>query len=123
MRCTDFIYKGANEEELELDIDELPANVLYNLNVFVSSKSSKALAKSVTGSNHHPSTNTTSSKPKKNRPMKKEEQEAKIRDLKNQLGLLSNTGYADAESAGNSSNVAENEESSGDEDSEESEED
>lgn len=115
--------KGANEEELELDIDELPSHVLFNLHNFVNSKSNKPVARAITTNHSHHSTNTTSSKPKKNRPMKKEEQEAKIRDLKNQLGRLSNTGYADADSAGNSSNVAENDESSGDDDSEESEED
>ena len=66
---------------------------------------------------------STSSKPKKNRPMKKEEQEAKIRDLKNQLGRLSGTTGYEADSPGEDSNAAEHDESSGDDDSEESEED
>ncbi|KAI9839566.1 MAG: hypothetical protein M1819_002192 [Sarea resinae] len=87
--------KGVDDEELELDIDELSNEVLYKLLGFVrryapggpdddQSGSVRPTIESVPKGN--------SSKPKKNKPMSKYEQEARISELQGRLKGFQNAG-------------------------------
>ena len=94
--------KGIQDDELELDIDELSDEVLHKLYQFVQKYApggrgdheeeskparSKATAEGRSGS---------SEKPKKNKPMGKSEQEARIRELQGKLKSYQNAGSDDS---------------------------
>ncbi|MCJ1438791.1 hypothetical protein MMC27_008181 [Xylographa pallens] len=113
--------KGVQEDEIELDIDELSNEVLYQLLHFVrkhaphpeDSPEPRQIAAPVAAA---------PSRPKKNKPMSKVEQEAKIDEIRNKL-----SGFQNAPSDESPEPYTQNqpaEDTSGDEDdSEESEED
>ncbi|KAJ5179803.1 hypothetical protein N7492_003013 [Penicillium capsulatum] len=79
--------KGAQETEIELDIDELPNNVLVLLLKFV-----RANVPSLMDDEETAPTNVAAPKPKKNKPMSKFEQEAQINMLENNLSRFQGGG-------------------------------
>ncbi|KAJ5720771.1 uncharacterized protein N7483_008705 [Penicillium malachiteum] len=105
--------KGTQEAEIELDIDELPNDVLVLLLNFVRKNTNQYAEDEETS----PANTYAAPKPKKNKPMSSAEQEAQINTLQSNLSRF--------ESGGASLPSVENNESSedeSDEDSEESEE-
>ncbi|KAL4919973.1 Bromodomain-containing protein [Aspergillus aurantiobrunneus] len=82
--------KGTQETEIELDIDELPNDVLWMLLKFVKKNAPHVVddedASSPTASNAAPP------KPKKNKPMSKYEQEAQINMLESNLSRFQGGG-------------------------------
>ncbi|KAN0070055.1 hypothetical protein V8E54_011636 [Elaphomyces granulatus] len=110
--------KSTQETEIELDIDELPNKVLVTLLEFVKKNAPHVLEDHETMPT--PVSATVPSKPKKNKPMSKYEQEAQINMLE---GSLSRFQGATARSPDPMPSVEANVESSDEEDdSEESEE-
>ncbi|WEW60844.1 transcription initiation at TATA-containing promoter protein [Emydomyces testavorans] len=107
--------KGTDQTEVELDIDELPNNVLLLLLNFVKKHAPQSLEFDEPAPEPLPT--AVPSKPKKNKPMNAHEQEAQIGRL---TGTLSKFRGGDHPSDPIHSEAAP--ESSGDEDSEESEE-
>ena len=132
-----ILCKGSQEEEIELDIDELSDEVLYKLLTFVKRHAPRAEDKAAP----NPTVAPASSRPKKNKPMGKAEQEAQIKELRGKLnglqeavgGAVSSPGDCKYSSANiemqcliqlsASQAVANEDDTSGDDDSEESEED
>ncbi|KAK1138591.1 transcription initiation at TATA-containing promoter protein [Aspergillus melleus] len=86
--------KGTQETEIELDIDELPNDVLLMLLKFVKKNAphvmeeEEAPAPATTNANHH----AAPPKPKKNKPMSKYEQEAQINMLESNLSRFQGGG-------------------------------
>jgi bromodomain-containing factor 1 len=80
--------KNTHETEIELDIDELPNHVLLKLLTFVKRYGEHAPpeAEPPQQPSYAPSVSAPG-KPKKNKPMSKQEQEQQIRDLKGKLGV------------------------------------
>lgn len=85
------MQKGVQEDEIELDIDELSNDVLFKLLNFVrkyaplptdSPESRQSLAPA----------SATVPRPKKNKPMSKVEQEAKIQEIRGKLSGFENPG-------------------------------
>lgn len=72
--------KGANDDELELDIDELSNEVLYKLLQFVKKYAPREEDATVQRRQSYAPTQTA--KPKKNKPMGAREQETRIEQLK-----------------------------------------
>ncbi|MCJ1312331.1 hypothetical protein MMC25_006005 [Agyrium rufum] len=116
--------KGVQEDEIELDIDELSNEVLYKLLGFVrkyaprpeDAEPVQVKSRSNTGMG---GSGSTTQHGKKNKPMSKNEQEAKIRELQGKL-----SGFAGQQTQSPEPEGIPSEETSGDEDdSEESEED
>lgn len=110
--------KGLQETEIELDIDELPNDVLIMLLKFV-----KKHAPQVVEDEDHsaPVSATVQAKPKKNKPMSKYEQEAQINMLQGSLSRFEGGKGTRSPEAINS--VEDGDSSDGsDDDSEESEE-
>ncbi|KAI9873374.1 MAG: hypothetical protein M1830_000480 [Pleopsidium flavum] len=113
--------KGVQEDEIELDIDELSNDVLYKLLGFVRKYAPRAddspprpIASSAPSSGPN--------RPKKNKPMSKHEQEARISEIRGRLSGFQNLGSDDSPEPTKHDEHAEG--TSGDEDdSEESEED
>ncbi|KAJ5297445.1 hypothetical protein PENANT_c005G03903 [Penicillium antarcticum] len=83
--------KGTNEAEIELDIDELPNNVLFLLLSFVK-KNVPGLGDDLEEEYTPASSNVAQPKPKKNKPMSKFEQEAQINMLQNNLSRFQGGG-------------------------------
>jgi len=75
--------KGTQETEIELDIDELPNEVLLMLLKFVKKHAPGTLE--VDQPDPEPVPSAAPSKPKKNKPMSKYEQEAQINRLEGSL--------------------------------------
>lgn len=75
------VLQGTQEAEIELDIDELPNDVLLMLLKFVKKNAPQVME----GEESPPPSNVAAPKPKKNKPMSKYEQEAQINMLKNNL--------------------------------------
>lgn len=75
--------QGTQETEIELDIDELPNDVLLMLLKFVKKNAPQVMDddEDMDG----PSMNSAAPKPKKNKPMSKFEQEAQINMLESNL--------------------------------------
>jgi len=89
---TDFpSLKGVQDDELELDIDELSDEVLHKLLVFVRKHVPRA-----EDSPARPPPTTSSAAParKKNKPMSKHEQEARIAQVQSGLSAFQNPGSA-----------------------------
>ncbi len=86
--------KGVQDDELELDIDELSDEVLWKLLQFVR----KHVPRAEDSSPARPPPTAFSAAPtrKKNKPMSKHEQEARIAQVKNGLSALQNPGSAPA---------------------------
>ncbi|KAJ5701890.1 transcription regulator BDF1 [Penicillium malachiteum] len=105
--------KGTQEAEIELDIDELPNDVLVLLLNFVR-KNTNSYAEDEETS---PATNYAAPKPKKNKPMSSAEQEAQITTLQSNLSRFASGGAPVPSVENNDSSEDES-----DEDSEESEE-
>jgi bromodomain-containing factor 1 len=80
--------KGTQEAEIELDIDELPNDVLLMLLKFVK----KNVPHLVDDEDPAPAANVAPSKPKKNKPMSKNEQEAQIAMLEGNLSRFAGGG-------------------------------
>lgn len=78
--------KDTHETEIELDIDELPNGVLLKLLAFVKKFVPHAPPEPEPEKSYRSSTLAAPSKPKKNKPMNKHEQEAQIEELKGRLG-------------------------------------
>ncbi|EFR03899.1 bromodomain containing protein [Nannizzia gypsea CBS 118893] len=117
--------QGMDGSEIELDIDELPNNVLVTLLKFVKQHAPA----SVLGSYEEPSEpeplpSLPPPKPKKSKPMNKTEQEKQIRSLQSNLSKFKGGAGAGVAAAGGSSyeQATKSESSGDDEDSEESEE-
>ncbi|KAL9129827.1 MAG: hypothetical protein Q9217_001825 [Psora testacea] len=108
--------KGVQEDELELDIDELSNDVLYKLLVFVRKHAPRADDSPV-----RPVASSSSAAParKKNKPMSKHEQEARIAQVQSGLSAFqkgaSSGSYPDVQAS------IEQQESDDDEDDEDSE--
>ncbi|KAJ6007066.1 hypothetical protein N7522_005417 [Penicillium canescens] len=83
--------KGTNEAEIELDIDELPNNVLFLLLAFVK-KNVAGLGDDLEEEYTPASSTVAQPKPKKNKPMSKFEQEAQINMLQNNLSRFQGGG-------------------------------
>ncbi|MCJ1280737.1 hypothetical protein MMC26_000054 [Xylographa opegraphella] len=113
--------KGVQEDEIELDIDELSNEVLYQLLHFVRKHAPHPEDSPEPRQIAAPAA-AAPSRPKKNKPMSKTEQEAKIDEIRTKL-----SGFQNAPSDGSPEPYTRNqpaEDTSGDEDdSEESEED
>jgi len=107
--------KNTDQTEIELDIDELPNFVLLKLLTFLKKYVPQAAPDPPPEPAFIPA---APSKPKKNKPMTKHEQEAQIEELKGKLA-----GYNGGPISPNTAPTIENDDSSGDDDdSEESEE-
>lgn len=80
--------KNTHETEIELDIDELPNHVLLKLLNFVKKYGEHAAPEPEPSQQpaYAPPVSAPS-KPKKNKPMSKQEQEQQIRELKGKLGV------------------------------------
>ncbi|KAJ5762447.1 uncharacterized protein N7511_005829 [Penicillium nucicola] len=83
--------KGTNDAEIELDIDELPNNVLIMLLSFVK-KNVPGLGDDLEEEYTPASSTVAQPKPKKNKPMSKFEQEAQINMLQNNLSRFQGGG-------------------------------
>ena len=110
----DRLLQGTQEAEIELDIDELPNDVLLLLLKFV-----KKNAPNVVDDDESvaPAATAAPTKPKKNKPMSKHEQEAQINMLESNLSRFQGGSAPEAVPS-----VEANESSDESEDSEESEE-
>ncbi|RAH85687.1 Bromodomain-containing protein [Aspergillus japonicus CBS 114.51] len=85
--------KGTQETEIELDIDELPNEVLVLLLRFVKKNAPHVMEdEEVATPIAATSTTTAAPKPKKNKPMSKYEQEAQINMLESNLSRFSQGG-------------------------------
>ncbi|KAI9697309.1 MAG: hypothetical protein M1836_004873 [Candelina mexicana] len=87
------LKNGVQEEEIELDIDELSNDVLYKLLQFVrkyAPSNSSFEAGAPLRAKDSPAPKAPSSKPKKNKPMSKYEQEARISELQGRLAGFHN---------------------------------
>ncbi|KAJ6113933.1 hypothetical protein N7523_007250 [Penicillium sp. IBT 18751x] len=80
--------KGTQEAEIELDIDELPNDVLLMLLKFVK----KNVPHLMDDEDSAPASNVVPTKPKKNKPMSKNEQEAQISMLESNLSRFAGGG-------------------------------
>lgn len=79
--------KHTHETEIELDIDELPNNVLVKLLNFVKKYGEQPQTEPEPPQQPvYAAPTSAPSKPKKNKPMSKQEQEQQIRELKGKLG-------------------------------------
>ncbi|KAJ5109036.1 hypothetical protein N7456_005711 [Penicillium angulare] len=105
--------KGTQEAEIELDIDELPDNVLLMLLEFVKKNVPHVMDDEETS----PAPNYAAPKPKKNKPMSSAEQEAQINTLQSNLSRFESGGAPVPSVEHNESSEDES-----DDDSEESEE-
>ncbi|KAL5046834.1 hypothetical protein BDW71DRAFT_60281 [Aspergillus fruticulosus] len=83
--------KGTQETEIELDIDELPNDVLWMLLKFVKKNAPHVVEEDDASSPVAP--NTAPPKPKKNKPMSKYEQEAQINMLESNLSRFQSGGH------------------------------
>lgn len=81
--------KGTQETEIELDIDELPNEVLVMLLKFVKKNAPQVMDDDDVSA---PVSSTVQSKPKKNKPMSKFEQEAQINMLEGSLSRFQGGG-------------------------------
>ncbi|KAL9100408.1 MAG: hypothetical protein Q9187_009367 [Circinaria calcarea] len=110
--------KGVQEDEIELDIDELSNEVLYKLLGFVR----KYAPRPNDSPPRHvaPPAPAAPSRPKKNKPMSKNEQEAKIQEIRGKLSGFQNPG---SDESPEPDHKPADDTSGDEEDSEESEED
>ncbi|KAJ5605680.1 Bromodomain [Penicillium lagena] len=106
--------KGTQEAEIELDIDELPNDVLLMLLKFVK----KNVPHIMDDEDSAPASNLAAPKPKKNKPMSKYEQEAQINMLESNLSRFQGGGSPNPMPSVEAMESSDDE----DEDSEESEE-
>ncbi|KAL3437402.1 Bromodomain-containing protein [Aspergillus tetrazonus] len=83
--------KGTQETEIELDIDELPNDVLWMLLKFVKKNAPHVVEEDEASSPVAP--NAAPPKPKKNKPMSKYEQEAQINMLESNLSRFQGGGH------------------------------
>jgi bromodomain-containing factor 1 len=114
--------KGTQETEIELDIDELPNEVLMMLLKFVKKNAPQVMEDDDLSA---PVSATVQSKPKKNKPMSKFEQEAQINMLEGSLSRFQGGGGGGTRSPEPVHSVEDADSSDGsddDDDSEESEE-
>ena len=89
-----FIFsgkQGVNEDELELDIDELSDEVLHKLLVFVRKHAPRPDDASA---RPPPATSSAAPPRKKNKPMSKTEQEARIAQVQSGLSAFHKGGSA-----------------------------
>lgn len=112
------LVQGTQETEIELDIDELPNDVLLMLLKFVKKNAPRGV---IDEEDTISAPAAVTSKPKKNKPMSKYEQEAQINMLEGSLSRFQGTS---ARSPDAMPSIENNDDSSDDEDddSEESEE-
>lgn len=88
----------AGDEEIELDIDELPPDILYKLHTYVSkhapplSSENAYVEPTPALVSPPPAPAKAISKPKKNKPMSAQEQDAKINALSNKIANFANSG-------------------------------
>ena len=84
MYLPSFLHQGVQEDEIELDIDELSNDVLHQLYKFVK----KYAPRATDSPEPRPvpvQTAAAPTRPKKNKPMSKNEQEAKIQEIQGKL--------------------------------------
>ncbi|ODH45443.1 hypothetical protein ACO22_00013 [Paracoccidioides brasiliensis] len=112
--------KDTKEAEIELDIDELPNEVLLVLLKFV--KKHAPAAMEIDEPEPDPAPIVASSKPKKNKPMSKYEQEARINSIEGTISRFQGGGGKSQFSPEPIQSVEAAESSEDDDDSEESEE-
>ena len=86
-----YEIKGVQEDEIELDIDELSNDVLYKLLGFVRKYAPRPNDSPPARQAPAPAP-VQASHPKKNKPMSKNEQEAKIREIQSRLSGFQNAG-------------------------------
>lgn len=84
--------KGTQETEIELDIDELPNDVLLMLLKFVKKNAPHVMEDEELALPTAPGMNPPAPKPKKNKPMSKYEQEAQINMLESNLSRFQGGG-------------------------------
>ncbi|KAF8420027.1 Bromodomain-containing protein [Tirmania nivea] len=115
----------SGDDEIELDIDDLPPEILYKLHQYVTKHAPLAPQNTEYGYSAPPAPAATpkpkaAPRPKKNKPMSATEQEAKIKDLNAKLAVFENPSPLVRQNTNQSTSEAveaqEEEESSSDDD-------
>ncbi|KAI9658430.1 MAG: hypothetical protein M1829_006785 [Trizodia sp. TS-e1964] len=110
--------QNMNDSDIELDIDELPDDVLHRLLKFVRQHAVPQVSDvpAKTAAARKPAPKPATTKSKKNRPMSKTEQEARIHELQKKLkSYTAANSESDGNEVANGADGVANEESSGDE--------
>ena len=90
--------QGQQDDEIELDIDELPNDVLYKLLQFVRKYAPLPEDPTPEPARAAASAPAGGSRPKKNKPMSKTEQESRIQEIRGKLhGLKSGQAAVESE--------------------------
>ncbi|KAF8454508.1 hypothetical protein BGX38DRAFT_1249365 [Terfezia claveryi] len=115
----------SGDDEIELDIDDLPPEILYKLHKYVTKHAPLAPQNTEYGYSAPPAPAAVpkpkaAPRPKKNKPMSATEQEAKIKDLNAKLAVFENPQNAN-QSTSEAVEAQEEEESSSDDESSNSE--
>ncbi|KAL1635628.1 transcription initiation at TATA-containing promoter protein [Neofusicoccum ribis] len=95
--------EGVNDDELELDIDTIPNDVLHDLLKYIKTVNPAATAAAAAVPTYDddyepPSRKNTATQPRKNKPMGKHEQEQAIAEIKQRLQNFTNRGSSSDQS-------------------------
>ncbi|KAL1648874.1 transcription initiation at TATA-containing promoter protein [Diplodia intermedia] len=95
--------QGVNDDELELDIDTIPNDVLHDLLKYIKTVNPAATAATAALPTYDddyepPSRKNTAAQPRKNKPMGKHEQEQAIAEIKQRLQNFNNRGSSSDQS-------------------------
>ncbi|KAK7553638.1 hypothetical protein IWX50DRAFT_689111 [Phyllosticta citricarpa] len=91
--------QGVNDDELELDIDTIPNDVLHDLLKYIKTVAPDSIVVNqqpvAQDDDYEPPARKAQAQPRKNKPMGKHEQEAAIADIKQRLQNFTNRGSSD----------------------------
>ncbi|KAK8248299.1 hypothetical protein HDK77DRAFT_224690 [Phyllosticta capitalensis] len=94
--------QGVNDDELELDIDTIPNDVLHDLLKYIKTVAPDSIVVQqqpvAQDDDYEPPSRKAPTQPRKNKPMGKHEQEAAIADIKQRLQNFNNGGSSDGAS-------------------------
>lgn len=95
--------EGVNDDELELDIDTIPNDVLHDLLKYIKTVNPAAATATAAVPTYDddyepPSRKNTAAQPRKNKPMGKHEQEQAIAEIKQRLQNFNNRGSSSDQS-------------------------
>lgn len=95
--------EGVNDDELELDIDTIPNDVLHDLLKYIKTVNPAAATATAAVATYDddyepPSRKNTAAQPRKNKPMGKHEQEQAIAEIKQRLQNFNNRGSSSDQS-------------------------
>ncbi|KAK0610302.1 Bromodomain-containing factor 1 [Lasiodiplodia hormozganensis] len=95
--------QGVNDDELELDIDTIPNDVLHDLLKYIKTVNPAAATATAAVATYDddyepPSRKNTAAQPRKNKPMGKHEQEQAIAEIKQRLQNFNNRGSSSDQS-------------------------